>query len=124
MSLAWRPPALAARPHPIGSISVEPCLNPLGPQLMTHPPRDQRCCICAVRARVVSIAIAACAALFANGLAAAHEISQQRLTPVVVAVRNARAAVVSIRGQKTVTEPAESGSSSETSEAPRQVNGM
>jgi serine protease Do len=55
--------------------------------------------------------------------AGAHEVSPQRMTPVVVAVRQARTAVVSIRGQKTVTEPADSGSS-ETAEAPRQVNGM
>jgi serine protease Do len=61
--------------------------------------------------------------LFGSSLAPAHEITSERLTPVVVAVRNARTSVVSIRGQKTITEPAESGNASET-EAPRQVNGM
>ena len=56
--------------------------------------------------------------------AAAHEVSAERLTPIVVAVRKARVSVVSIKGQKTVTEPAEPGSSPEATEAPRQVNGM
>lgn len=78
-------------------------------------------------------ACTACAALFfANGdssvlqtapRASAHEVSAQRLTPVVLAVRNARASVVSIRGQKTVVEPTQAADGSET-DAPRQVNGM
>src|SRR6185436_12549883 len=42
----------------------------------------------------------------------------------VLAVRKARVSVVSIKGQKTVTEQAESGSTADASEAPRQVNGM
>ena len=46
------------------------------------------------------------------------------MTPVVLAVRQARPAVVSIRGQKTVLEPVSSTDSDEESEAPRQVNGM
>ena len=49
-----------------------------------------------------------------------REISQERLTPVVLAVRQARPAVVSIQGQKTVSA-AEAASSPD---APRQVNGM
>lgn len=53
----------------------------------------------------------------------AHEVSAERLTPVVLAVRNARASVVSMRGQKTVVEPTQAADGTET-EAPRQVNGM
>ncbi len=56
--------------------------------------------------------------------ATAHEVSPERLTPVVVAVRNARASVVSIKGQKTITEPADSGNAADAAEVPRQVNGM
>jgi serine protease Do len=49
-----------------------------------------------------------------------REISAERLTPVVLAVRQARPAVVSIQGQKTVT-----GSEANASpDSPRQVNGM
>ena len=51
----------------------------------------------------------------------AREISAERLTPVVLAVRQARPAVVSIQGQKTVTNAAELENGSD---APRQVNGM
>ncbi len=91
---------------------------------MTHPPRDHRRFPCAARTRVRVSAVAACLLLIGVDLAAAHEVSPQRLTPVVIAVRNARTSVVSIKGQKTVTEPAESGSSSEAPETPRQVNGM
>jgi serine protease Do len=53
--------------------------------------------------------------------AAAREISQQRMTPVVAAVKLARPAVVSIRGEKTdVEREAKAGSADE----PRHVNGM
>jgi serine protease Do len=51
----------------------------------------------------------------------AREVSQQRLSPVVVAVRQARPAVVSIRGQKKSPEPE---TTADDSEIPRQVNGM
>jgi serine protease Do len=51
----------------------------------------------------------------------AREISQQRLTPIVTAVRQARPSVVSIRGQKTSLAPEVATSDSDT---PRQVNGM
>jgi serine protease Do len=88
---------------------------------MIHPPRDRRRCPGTVRARVLSLATAILSILGAPAIA--HEISSQRLTPIVVAVKNARIAVVSIRGQKTVTDSAESGSS-QKAEAPRQVNGM
>ncbi len=47
------------------------------------------------------------------------EISPQRLTPMVRAVRAARPAVVNIQGQKIVTSQAQGGG-----EVPRQVNGM
>src|SRR4051812_44071936 len=91
---------------------------------MNHPPREKRRCPCAARARVGLLALVARLLLIADHSAEGHEISQQRLTPVVIAVRQARTSVVSIRGQKTITEPAEPGSSTEASEAPRQVNGM
>jgi serine protease Do len=54
----------------------------------------------------------------------AREISSQRMTPAVLAVRQARPAVVSIRGQKLVAEAAPPVDSSEESDVPRQVNGM
>src|SRR5215212_8932998 len=91
---------------------------------MTHPLRDQRRCPCAARARMKLIAIAACFVLTGTDLAAAHEVSAERLTPIVLAVRKARVSVVSIKGQKTVTEAAEPGNKGDASEAPRQVNGM
>ncbi len=49
------------------------------------------------------------------------EISSRRLTPIVLAVRAARPAVVNIEGQKIVTEPAEAGGKGDVQ---RQVNGM
>ena len=51
--------------------------------------------------------------------AAAREISPERLTSVVLAVREARPAVVSIQGHKTVGDAA-----SASGDAARQVNGM
>ena len=69
------------------------------------------------------IAVAACLVLLGDDFAIAHEVSPERLTPIVLAVRKARVSVVSIKGQKTVTEPAE-GATADASEAPRQVNGM
>src|SRR5881394_3486543 len=89
---------------------------------MIHPPRDLRRCPGTVRARGLSLALAALS-IALGPQAIAHEVSSQRLTPIVVAVKNARVAVVSIRGQKTVTDAAEAGSS-QKAEAPRQVNGM
>ncbi len=62
--------------------------------------------------------------LNAGGPSPAHEISPQRMSLVVVAVRQARPSVVSIRGQKTVVEAVTSADSAEISESPRQVNGM
>ncbi len=99
-------------------------MNPLGPLLMTHPLRDQRRCPCAARARLKLIAVAVCMLLVGPDLTAAHEVSPERLTPIVLAVRKARVSVVSIKGQKTVTEQAERGSTADVSQAPRQVNGM
>jgi len=65
------------------------------------------------------IAIAACFVLTGADLAAAHEVSAERLTPIVLAVRKARVSVVSIKGQKTVTEPAEPGNAADATEARR-----
>jgi serine protease Do len=60
-------------------------------------------------------------ALLASGTALAREITEQRLTPIVIAVREARPAVVSIQGQKTVPGAADAVG---IPDAPRQVNGM
>jgi serine protease Do len=62
--------------------------------------------------------------LLASGGAWAHEVSPERITPVVLAVRQARPAVVSLRGQKTVVEHTVPADSTEAADAPRQVNGM
>lgn len=51
----------------------------------------------------------------------ARDISPDRLSPVVRAVREARAAVVSIQGQKTVAAAVENAGNTDV---PRQVNGM
>jgi serine protease Do len=86
---------------------------------MTHLPRA---CRRLSRARfVLALAFTCVSSLLPASHSIAHEISPQRLTPVVVAVRQARPAVVSIRGQKLVAEPA--GEATAT-DAPRQVNGM
>ncbi len=69
-------------------------------------------------------AVAACLTVIGADLATAHEVSPERLTPTVLAVRNARTSVVSIKGQKTVTEPADSATAADSSETTRQVNGM
>jgi serine protease Do len=88
---------------------------------MTHPPRARRRRYCAhfVPGRIAFF-VAALTFGAPDG-AIGREISSERITPVVLAVRQARPSVVSIRGQKTVTTPAESGDSGDT---PRQVNGM
>ncbi|HEX4415716.1 MAG TPA: trypsin-like peptidase domain-containing protein [Lacipirellulaceae bacterium] len=91
---------------------------------MTHSPRARRRCL---RARF-ALATLALASLVYCPLAtlrsaSAHEVTPERVTPVVLAVRQARIAVVSIRGQKTVLEPAASGDAT-AAETPRQVNGM
>jgi serine protease Do len=98
-------------------------LNLLGPLLMIDSLRDQRRCRCAARARWTLIAAAACSLIAGADFASAHDVSPERMTPIVVAVRKARVSVVSIKGQKTVTESAESGDG-QASETPRQVNGM
>jgi serine protease Do len=56
----------------------------------------------------------------ATEIATAREISAERLTPVVRAVRAARSAVVSIQGQKSVS----GGEDGTSPDGPRQVNGM
>jgi serine protease Do len=92
---------------------------------MTHSPRASRR---RLRSRFALAAIAlilgAHLPLVAIDGALAHEITPERMTPVVLAVRQARTAVVSIRGQKTVLEPSSGGDSSTAAETPRQVNGM
>lgn len=91
---------------------------------MTHPPRATR-----RRSRAqfahLSLVLAFIPAAWTTAVQSgvAREISPQRMTPVVIAVRQARATVVSIRGQKLVAEPTTTANSDE-SEAPRQVNGM
>ena len=70
------------------------------------------------------IALAACVALLGSDFATAHEVSAERMTPIVLAVRKARVSVVSIKGQKTVTEPADPNRTADGTETPRQVNGM
>ncbi|MCC7475298.1 MAG: trypsin-like peptidase domain-containing protein [Pirellulales bacterium] len=93
---------------------------------MTHSPRARRRPLCAPAALSVSALIGcfAWSTLAAIASAESHEISQRRLSPVVVAVKNARPSVVSLRGQKTVLEAADPTDSSAASEVPRQVNGM
>jgi serine protease Do len=92
---------------------------------MTHPLRARRC---RPRARIAHLALtlAAIAGGFWGAVlpATAREISSQRMTPVVLAVRQARAAVVSIRGQKLIADAVAPSDSSDESDAPRQVNGM
>jgi serine protease Do len=92
---------------------------------MTHLPRARRRTF---RARIAHLALAFAFGVGLTPIASmpvfAREISSRRMTPVVVAVRHARAAVVSIRGQKLVSEAVATADSSEASETPHQVNGM
>jgi serine protease Do len=90
---------------------------------MTHTLRARRRPVRAPSARLSLILALACLSPGAIECANAHEITAQRMTPVVLAVRQARPAVVSIRGQKLVAEPAPT-ESADAGEAPRQVNGM
>jgi len=85
---------------------------------MTHTPRARLSRLCAAGAWLAVSYLPAGDYQFR--LAQAREITQQRMSPVVMAVREARPAVVSIQGQKTVANSADTG----TSDAPRQVNGM
>lgn len=95
------------------------------PLLMTHSPRARRRSPRAHSAHAtLASLLCACLSLVPSGESRAHEITPQRVTPVVLAVRQARAAVVSIRGQKTVLEPADPADASGEAETPRQVNGM
>jgi serine protease Do len=92
---------------------------------MTHPLRARRRRYCAFSARRAATLLLILIGLqLGPQCAAAHDVSPERVTPVVLAVRQARSAVVSIRGQKTVVEPADQANASDTAEAPRQVNGM
>ncbi len=102
----------ATRSNPLGTAADDPL-----------PARSRR----RLRSRFALAAIASLVGAFHPLVtverATAHEITPERMTPVVLAVRQARTAVVSIRGQKTVLEPA-TGDSASTTETPRQVNGM
>jgi serine protease Do len=92
---------------------------------MTHPLRAPCCFARAQFARLALVLTSfVCGSLNMGLQSPAHEISAQRMTPIVSAVRQARPAVVSIRGQKTVVEPTPSSDSADTVDAPRQVNGM
>jgi serine protease Do len=90
--------------------------------LMTHLLCARRRPFCAFGAHLMAALVLAASFLpLAHRVAAAHEVSPQRVTPVVLAVRNTRGSVVSIRGQKTVTASSES---SDSADGARQVNGM
>jgi serine protease Do len=86
---------------------------------MTQLLRARRC---RASAAWPSLAVLASLLMTMGGASTAlAEVSARRLTPVVLAVREARPAVVNIEGQKLVAEPAESAGSPE---GQRQVNGM
>jgi serine protease Do len=76
-------------------------------------PRDAAARLAVVFALTISLNVTA--------TTVAREITPERMTPVVRAVRQARAAVVSIQGQKLVAASAEEAASGES---PHQVNGM
>ena len=126
-----QPASPPARAHPharreasVGQIRPTlPRSNPLDYQLpMTQPPCAQwsrPLATCARLAGFFSVALAFHSGTL--GVAFAREISQERLSPVVRAVRHARPAVVSIQGQKTVPSASEAASGGDGS---RQVNGM
>jgi serine protease Do len=89
---------------------------------MTHPlraPRRPPRAHCALVGKLLALGLSL-SLTTADGVNA-REVSEQRLTPVVLAVRQARPAVVSIRGQKTASAQDDSSGGSD---APRQVNGM
>jgi serine protease Do len=89
--------------------------------LMTHSSRAPRRRPCATRAHRCAAISVISLLVFSVVPATAREISQQRMTPVVAAVKLARPAVVSIRGEKTEVE----GTAKRTDvDEPRHVNGM
>jgi len=88
---------------------------------MTQPLRARRSRHCADRAHWGAAFAVACMLVFPAVPATAREISQHRMTPVVTAVRQARPAVVSIRGEKRSAEP---GTKNGDTDEPRHVNGM
>ncbi len=86
---------------------------------MTQLLRARRC-----RASAAWLSLAALVSLVTvvgGSRTALAEVSARRLTPVVLAIRAARPAVVNIEGQKVVTEPAEANGAAAVQ---RQVNGM
>jgi S1-C subfamily serine protease len=87
---------------------------------MTRPPRARRyrwhvACACLATWLIYS------PPLGSEGVAFGKEITPERMTPVVRAVREARPAVVNIQGQKLVANPDPSGGGNEPLQ---QVNGM
>jgi serine protease Do len=88
---------------------------------MTQPLRAPSSRLCAHRAPWHAAFAVICSLGFAAVPANGREISQQRMTPVVTAVRLARPSVVSIRGEKTAVDP---DSARDDSDTPRHVNGM
>ena len=89
---------------------------------MTHPPcaRSSRpCAHCALVGLILALGLSV--PLSKGEAAHAREVSEHRVTPVVLAVREARPSVVSIRGQKTSTHQEETAGDSDV---PHQVNGM
>jgi serine protease Do len=88
---------------------------------MTQPLRASNSRLCARRAPWQAALAVVCSLSLATAPASGREISQQRLTPVVTAVRQARPAVVSIRGEKTTVEP---DTARDDADSPRHVNGM
>ncbi len=83
-------------------------------------PRVRSSSVCARPARWLTL-VCLSLPLIVSQPSLAGEISHRRLTQVVIAVREARPAVVSIQGQKTVAGGEDAASSKET---PRQVNGV
>jgi serine protease Do len=91
---------------------------------MTHTPRAHCRSLCAPRRApallsILILSLLSCLLLSVPKPAAAQEVSSTRMTPIVLAVRAARPAVVSIQGQKLVASPSEA-----VGDGPRQVNGM
>ena len=90
-------------------------------QPMTNAPRARCLRPCASGALVAVLSFSVSLGAAPTGRSIAREISAERLTPVVRAVREARPAVVSIQGEKTVANASELDRGSD---APRHVNGM
>jgi serine protease Do len=95
--------------------------NPLDSAAMTQPLRARCRRLCAPGAPLALISLTLCLLATAPPSVRAREVTPERLTPIVLAVRQVRASVVSIQGQKTVANAVETASGPDV---PRQVNGM